>query len=418
MQKHHRLFSTSSLTTLLLLVLFIVGGVYAYRYLIERPPTPLIELVTKTDAPPPLPQGDNAPLRTMEGFEATIFARDIKGARVLTRDPKGTMLVSQTSEGTITALPDLDSNGLADTATTVLKGLKQPHGILVHCPDTGTASTDQDACVLYVAETNAVKSYHYDADTLSATFIETLTTLPEGSGHYTRTLLMHPDGKRLLVSVGSSCNVCTEEDAKRATVLAIDLATHETSIFASGLRNTVFMAIDPVMGEIWGTDNGRDMLGDDIPPDEVNILTEGSFYGWPLCYATNVHDTNFDSRSTDPCASATSPHIALPAHSAALGIAFIPEEGWPEEMRNDVLVAYHGSWNRSEPIGYAVVRFDLDQDRNATGSSTDFLTGFLTTADVDDAIGRPVGILTEPGGVTYVTDDRAGAIYRISRQEI
>lgn len=335
------------------------------------------------------------------------------------RDPKGALIVSQTSEGKVVALPDLDMDGQADRTVTILEGLRQPHGLLIRCPDTGLTSADQDACMLYVAETDALKSYRYDADTYTATYAETLTSLPSGSGHYTRTLLLHPDGKRILVSIGSSCNVCDETDMRRASVIAYDLETKEISTFATGLRNTVFMTTDPVTGEVWGTDNGRDMIGDDIPPDEVNIITEGGRYGWPICYGRNIHDTDFDKRQyiQDPCHDTTPPHIELQAHSAALGLAFIPEEGWPEDMRNDLLIAYHGSWNRREPTGYKVVRFDLDDTRNATGGPTDLLTGFLRTSDVDDAIGRPVGILAEPGGIAYISDDRAGAIYRISLKE-
>ncbi len=408
------------------LVLFLIFGYYAYGYLIEKPPGVLIKALTKTDPPPPLPAGDAAPFRAPEGFSATIFSRETPGARVITRDPRGKMLVSETSEGKVVALPDTDADGKADRTVVVLEGLKQPHGILVHCPNTVNASADQNTnqsgCLLYVAETGELKSYAYDAAAMKATYKETLTTFPSGDGHFTRTLWMHPDGKRLLISVGSSCNVCVEEDPHRATVLSYDLGTKKVAIVATGLRNTVFMTTDPVKGEVWGTDNGRDVIGDDIPPDEVNIIEEGKKYGWPVCYGDNVQDTDFDDKTYDenPCSDATTPQIKLQAHSAPLGLAFIPEEGWPAEMRNDLLIAYHGSWNRSEPTGYKVVRFDLDNARNKIGGPIDFLTGFLPsgTRDEDEAIGRPVGVLAEPGGVAYISDDRAGAIYRIQINEI
>ena len=398
----------------LALIVFVVGGYFAYTYLKEKPPAFLVKLVTATKPAPPLPAGDAAPLTVPEGFEATIYARDVAGARVMTRDPKGVMLVSQTSVGKVVALPDLDSDQKADQIVMVLEGLKQPHGILVHCPDTGA---DQDICVLYVAETGALKAYSYDADSYTATYQETIASFPIGNGHYTRTLLMHPDGMRLLASVGSSCNVCTESDARRATVQSIDLATNAMTTFASGLRNTVFMALDPVTGLVWGTDNGRDLIGDDIPPDEVNIIREGSTYGWPLCYGQNVRDTDFDPKNARACSSNTPAHTDLPAHSAALGLSFVPEEGWPDGWGNDVLVAYHGSWNRSKPTGYKVVRIDLNDGRNNIGI-TDFATGFLPAgAKEGDAIGRPAGLMAEPGGVVYVSDDRAGAIYRIALTE-
>lgn len=408
------------LMTLTAIILVSVVVYSAYTYLVEKPPTRLIKLLTKTDPPPPLPPGDAAPLTVPEGFTATIFSRDVPGARVIIRDPKGTFLVSETSEGKVVALPDTNTDGKADGTRTVLEGLRQPHGILVLCPDTGFVSADQDACVLYVAETGELKSYAYDADTMTAIYKKTITTFPVGDGHFTRTLLMHPDGKRLLVSVGSSCNVCDEDDPRRATILAIDLSTEKVTTFATGLRNAVFMAIDPVHGEVWATENGRDLIGDDIPPDEVNIIREGSDYGWPICYGANIHDEDFDTRQyiRDPCTDKTPPQIALQAHSAALGLAFVPEEGWPEDMRNDLLIAYHGSWNRSVPTGYKVVRFDLNTDisRAAAEGPIDFVTGFLAPgAKTDKAIGRPVGLLAEPGGVVYLTDDRAGAVYKIYR---
>ncbi len=408
---------TKLLVGVVAVIVLLVGGYYAYEYIKFNPPAFLIKLLTATEPPPPLPAGDVAPLTVPAGFSATIFARDIPGARVMTRDPKGAMLVSQTSAGKVVALPDLNGDAKADQTITVLEGLNQPHGLAVVCPSTGNTSTDQDACTLYVAETDQLKAYAYDADTYKAIFQKTLVRFPSGSGHYTRTLLPHPDGKHLLVSVGSSCNACNEETPVRASVQMVDLTTGNMQTFASGLRNTVFMALHPVSGEVWGTDNGRDILGDDIPPDEINIIKQGSNYGWPICYGNKIHDTDFDKKQyvRDPCIDTTAPAIELPAHSAALGLAFVPEEGWPEAWYHDLLVAYHGSWNRSEPTGYKVVRIDLDAQGKVQNPPEDFVTGFLAPgAGVDKAIGRPAGLMAEPGGVVYLSDDRAGAIYRIS----
>lgn len=408
-----------TLIILLAIVLLGAGGYFAYEYVKQKPPSWLISLINRSNTPPPLPPGDLAPLTVPEGFAATIYARDIPGARVMTRDPKGALLVSQTQQGTIVALPDLDGDGRADETITILEGLDRPHGIRVICSNTGFASVDQDDCTLYVAETGALKAYRYDADTYTASQPRTLATFPTDGGHYTRTLLQHPDG-RLLISVGSSCNVCRERNAMRATVQALDLATGAISTFATGLRNTVFMALHPVTGEVWGTDNGRDLIGDDIPPDEINVIREGTNYGWPACYGKNVYDTDFDARSEPSCAGFTPSHIDLQAHSAALGLAFVPEEGWPEAWWHDLIVAYHGSWNRSEPTGYKVVRIDLD-DNGAlqSGGVQDFVTGFLAPgASRNQAIGRPADVMIEPGGVLYISDDHAGAIYRIARTDM
>lgn len=395
------------------LLVLIVGGYYAYERAKYSPPEWLVALVSAKAPPPGLPVGDLAPVTVPKGFTAKIFSRDTPGARVVARDQAGNLLVSETESGKVVALPDHDNNGVADETITVLSGLNKPHGLAVSC------EADQP-CILYVAETDALKSYVYNADSFTATYQKTLATFPTGDGHFTRTLLFAPDGKHLLISIGSSCNVCNETSPLRASVQSLDLTTDKMTPYSTGLRNAVFMAIDPVKGDIWATENGRDILGDDIPPDEINILEPGKNYGWPTCYGQNIHDTDFDHNKyiRDPCADKTPAWIDLQAHSAALGLSFIPEEGWPEDYYNDLLVAYHGSWNRSTPTGYKVVRFQLDpQTRKAIGGPIDFATGFLPSGstNTNDAIGRPVGLLAEPGGVVYISDDRAGAIYKITK---
>ena len=351
-------------------------------------------------------------MQAKEGFSTTIFARNIASARVMARDQNKNLLVSLMKEGKVVALPDKDNNGEADSVVTVLEKLDRPHGILVRCQN-------ENDCTLFVAETGALTSYTYDAENFAVSNKQHLLDFPTDGGHFTRTLLMHPDNAHLLISVGSSCNVCIEEDERRATVLSYNLETKEQTIFATGLRNSVFIAIDPKTNKVWGTDNGRDVIGDEIPPDEINIIEPGKDYGWPQCYGKNVFDSDFSgAKEPSVCDKATPSHIDLQAHSAALGLAFIPEVGWPADMVGDVLVAYHGSWNREEPTGYKVVHIELSQnpDRNAESEAKDFLTGFLAAgAKEGEAIGRPAGLLVEENGVVYVSDDRAGAIYKVTK---
>jgi glucose/arabinose dehydrogenase len=249
---------------------------------------------------------------------------------------------------------------------------------------------------------------------------EKLFDLPADGGHYTRTIMFAPDG-RLLTSVGSSCNVCNEEDWRRATVLVSDDEGNNLQVFAKGLRNSVFMATHYGTGDIWATEMGRDNLGDNTPPDEINIVKEGGFYGWPICYGKNIHDTNFDKNTyiRNPCDETFGEipsHIDLQAHSAPLGLAFVPEDppgaGWTQEYWNDVLVAFHGSWNRTEPTGYKIVRIKLDAQGNYQGQE-DFITGWLKD---NRALGRPVDILVQPYGVMYISDDKAGVIYKVTYQ--
>jgi glucose/arabinose dehydrogenase len=166
--------------------------------------------------------------------------------------------------------------------------------------------------------------------------------------------------------------------------------------------------------ELWATEMGRDFLGDDLPPDEVNIVREGRSYGWPYCYGNKVHDRNFDAstKAQDFCRTSEPLFIDIPAHSAPLGLAFIPESSWPKDWNGDLLVAYHGSWNRNVPTGYKVVRMKFDQQGNYT-EQVDFISGWLRD---DGALGRPVDLLFDDAGTLFISDDKAGVIYGVKSQ--
>jgi glucose/arabinose dehydrogenase len=307
----------------------------------------------------------------------------------------------------VVALLDRDKDGIADAVVTVIEGLNRPHGLAFRCAP---------ECRLYIAEEDRVNVYTYDRKNLKAVNEKKIVDLPAGGNHVTRTLLFlpKPHDNTLLISVGSTCNVCIEKDWRRAKVLVIPAEGESLSTFASGLRNAVFMAIHPGTKKVWVTEMGRDWLGDDLPPDEINIIEQGMNYGWPFCFGKNVHDKSFDPDMTHACqAPETMPsYIDIPAHSAPLGLAFFPEKGWPEEFRNDLLVAYHGSWNRSVPTGYKIVRCRLDKEGRYLGVE-DFITGWLTRDG--ESLGRPVDIMIHSDGTIFVSDDKAGVIYRIRR---
>jgi glucose/arabinose dehydrogenase len=370
----------------------------------------LIPVGTPTPATPTA-NTTGIPLKLPAGFSISIFAKDLGGARVMSFAPDGSLFVTATVQGKVLSLRDRDGDGLAEDKRTVLTNLNKPHGLAWRCRDEG--------CTLYVTETNRVASYRYDQASGKATFDKEILQLPSGGGHFTRTIMFMPSPQEdeLLVSVGSSCNVCNEQDSRRASVLAIHYDGSNVRSFARGLRNSVFMAIHPVTGAIWATEMGRDSLGDNIPPDEINILRESGNYGWPICYGSNVHDSVFDKNTyiRNPCMEPfeTPSYLNLQAHSAPLGLAFIPEEGWPEDMWHNLLVSYHGSWNRTVPTGYKLVRFKLDAQGKPLGEPEDFITGWLTK---NGALGRPVDILTQPGGTIYISDDKAGVIYRVKYQ--
>lgn len=339
----------------------------------------------------------------------SIFAEDLDKVRDLELAPDGTLLASITDKGKVVALPDLDMNGEADEVVTILEGLNRPHGLANRC-------TPKD-CKLYVAESDQVAVYDYDPENMKATNKKKLVDLPDGGRHYTRTLLFRPPphDDELFVSIGSSCDTCNEEDERRAAIWTLNVKTKEFKLFAKGLRNSVFMANHPKTGKLWATDMGRDLLGDDLPPDEINIVEEDGNYGWPICYGKNIHDTVFDKNTyiRNPCQEPfeTQSHIDIPAHSSPLGLEFFPGEGWPEEYRSGLLVAYHGSWNRTEPTGYKVDYYKLSEDGRVI-SRRPFLSGWLTQDG--KSLGRPVDILAKPDGTLYISDDKAGVVYLVS----
>lgn len=375
------------------------------------------------------PRGENAtgmPLAIPHGFSIEVFAKDLPGARVMAFDPFGNLWVSQTSQGTISLVEVQE--GKAVRHGPVLRGLENPHGL---------AFDPKFPSSLYFAEEDKISRVAVYSDGKP----EQIVDLPSGGGHFTRTISFgpadstsppqagptsSPHDDRLYVSIGSSCNVCVERDSRRAKIFSMNRDGSDFREFARGLRNTVFFTWSEVDGRMWGTDMGRDLIGEDFPPDEINIIEANKNYGWPYCYGKNIQDQTF-SRSADGliCNEKTGgqeqpSHIDIPAHSAPLGLAFVPEStAWPEEYWHDLFVAYHGSWNRDKPAGYKVVRMKLDANGNFLGAE-DFIAGWLPENILargplagEIALGRPVHIIIQPNGTMYISDDKAGVIYKV-----
>ncbi len=344
------------------------------------------------------------PLKLPPGFAFSVFARDVAGARVLALDPNGTLLVSLTSQGRVVALPDKNQAGRADAVITVLEGLNQPHGL---------AFGPGEKPRLYVAETDQVTAYDYDLAGLTAGRQEKIADLPPGGRHFTRSLLFLPGprDRRLLIAVGSGCDACEESDPRRAKILAVEPDGGVVSIFATGLRHTAFMAVHPLSKLVWATETGRDDLGENWPPGEINIILEGSHYGWPYCYGKRIHDDKSDPTGAYRkfCRDTIPSFIDVPAQAEPLGLAFFTPE-WPKEFRHDLLVAFHGSSPRTAPAGCKVVRYHLDAAGNFEDVE-DFITGWLTP---EGPLGRPVDILIAPDGIIYISDDQAGVVYRVA----
>ena len=332
------------------------------------------------------------------GFRIETFASGLGPARFMALSPQGDLLVSITRQGKVLALPDRDGDGRADRISTVLEGLDLPHGLALH------------QGFLYVAETGRVIRYRYDPDQAKAEGPPQaiVPAVPKGRGHFTRTIVFGPDGK-LYLSVGSSCNVCVEKDPRRAAIVRYNADGSGEELFATGLRNAVGILWHPGTRQLWATNNGRDWLGDDLPPEYITIVKEGAFYGWPHCYARQgkvVLDPEFGQ--ADRCRQMTLPTVEIQAHSAPLGLALYAGRQFPEEYRGNLFVALHGSWNRSVPTGYKVIRIKLNGDQ--VQKVEDFATGWL---EGTRAWGRPVDLLVAPDGSLFLSDDRQGVIYRI-----
>ena len=327
------------------------------------------------------------------GFHITAFAQGLPGVRYLTLGPGNVVYASLTRGGTIVRLPDANHDGVADSAITVASGLHQPFGI---------AFRGDTMCV---GETDAL-----DRFTPGATTPQKLASLPGGGGHSTRTVVVGPDNK-LYVAIGSSCNVCEEADPRRAAVVTYNPDGTGEHLFARGLRNSVGLAFNPTTRELWANNNDRDNLGDDLPPEHVNILKDGKYYGWPQCYLPGKPNPEYPDAN---CATVEPPAITIQAHSAPLGLAFYTGTMFPAEYRGDAIMTLHGSWNRSVPTGAKVVRVRI-QNGKATGVE-DFITGWLPpgAASTSGRWGRPVSPLVLPDGSLLISDDDGGKIWRVT----
>lgn len=347
-------------------------------------------------------QVPDIPFKIASGFTVHNFASQLGSARDLEFSPGGTLLVSDPNNGVVYALPDKNGDGVADEKRIVLRSSNRPHGLSFY--------NNQ----LFVAEVNQVVRYNWDEPNLTATLDKVLFSLPNNNDHNSRTITFDKAGN-MYVSVGSTCNVCHEASDFSATVLISNANGDGPKVFAKGLRNAPFIQFNPQTNELWGTEMGRDNLGDNIPPDEVNIIKEGQDYGWPNCYGEKQPDKNFNSNAN--CDNTIAPIFQFPAHSAPLGWTFINSNQFPADFRGDLLVSLHGSWNRSSPIGYKVVH--LKVSGNSIVSSEDFLTGFLPAGALIgpvQALARPVDLIFDTKGNLYLSDDKSGHVFIIQKQ--
>jgi len=332
------------------------------------------------------------------GFHLELYAANLPKARFLRFTPGGDLLLSRPHSGDIILLrSDANGDGQPDAVITLLDGLKRPAGM------------DFDGDTLYIAESDRIGRVAFDSANarLAGGYEPLIEGFTDDGNHWSKTLRVGPD-RLLYLSQGSTCNICVEEDERRATMMRFRPDGSGAEIFATGLRNSVGFDWAPWNGGLYATDNGRDLMGDDFPPCELNLVEQGRFYGWPYYNGANVPDPDM---GPDPLAGQrepTPPVHDFRAHNAPLGITFIDGRNWPAGYERAALVALHGSWNRSIADGYKVVSLHWT-DKGI--EERDFLTGFNRDGDI---AGRPVDVAQGPDGAVYISDDYAGAIYRVT----
>ncbi len=333
------------------------------------------------------------------GFRLSVYAEGLGRARFMAFGPDGTLYVGTNERsGRVWALPDKNGDGRADENIVFAEGLYAPHSV-----------TWKDGW-LYIGEGHQVIRARDTSGDLRSDEKEVIVAgLPRGGNHFTRTVGFGPDGS-LYVSVGSSCNACIEDDARRATILRFNPDGSGMEIFARGLRNAVGFTWHPETKDLWAVVNGRDLLGDDLPPEELNLVRRDDDHGWPYCYGNRIPDPDFGSR--ERCARTVPDTFEMQAHSAPLGLAFYTGSMFPAEYRGDLFIAFHGSWNRSVPTGYKVVRVRFKNGRPV--SLENFVDVWYKRGRVEH---RPVDVAVGPDGALYISDDSGGTIFRITYQK-
>jgi len=342
-----------------------------------------------------------------EGFEIKIYADDVENARSMAISPSGTIFVGNRNEDNVFALKDTDGDNVIDKKYLITNKLKNmPNGVAFHDGD------------LYVAEVNKIWKFENIEENLSYAdkFDEYLEEpilisddFPSDRHHGWKYISFGPDGK-LYVPVGAPCNICESRNEIYASITRMNSDGSNREIYVKGVRNTVGFTWHPETKQLWFTDNGRDMLGDNIPPCELNKVTEkDQHFGYPYCHGNDIGDPEFGGEYS--CSDFVMPVQNLGPHVAPLGLKFYTGKMFPDEYKGDIFIAEHGSWNRSKKIGYRISRVKIENNKSV-GYET-FIYGWLDD-DEQEAWGRPVDILILDDGSMLISDDKANAIYRVT----
>ncbi|MFC5625033.1 PQQ-dependent sugar dehydrogenase [Algoriphagus winogradskyi] len=340
-------------------------------------------------------------IKLPENFKIDVWAAEIPNAREMAISEEGVVFVGSRQEGNVYAVIDEDGDGKADTKFIVAEGLQMPNGV---------AYKDDD---LYVAEVSRIIRFKDILNNLNAPNFEVVyDEYPTETHHGWKFIDFGPDGM-LYIPVGAPCNICESEDEIFATITRLDVNSPNPTpeVYVHGVRNSVGFDWDPKTGDMWFTDNGRDMMGDDIPNCELNHVTEsGQHFGYPYWHEGTVKDPEFGDKG-GPASDYIAPAAKMGAHVAPLGLRFYEGNMFPAEYKNKVIVAKHGSWNRSKKSGYVLT--SLNVDGSTASGEQDFATGWLDE-EAQEAWGRPVDVQELKDGSLLISDDMAGVIYRVT----
>lgn len=342
-------------------------------------------------------------LQLPDDFEIEVYATPGGQTRMLAVHD-GAVYVTRPMQGDVLRLSDDDGNGSADTLEVALSGWPTVHGILF-----------VEGAVYLATPTQLIRASVADDGSFASPEV-LLDDLPDGGQHPLRTLGLAPNGS-IFVSVGSSCDACPETNPEHATILEVQPDGSSRSIFARGLRNTIGFGWHPQTQQLWGMDNGSDWRGNELPPEELNLIEEANDYGWPYCFGDEMPDPVISDppgqTKAEYCAGTTGPVLTWQAHEAPIGLTFYDGTAFPAEYSGDAFAAMHGSWNRIPATGYSVVRIDFVD--GVPVSINDFVSGFLAP-DGLSTFGRPAGITTHTDGNLLFSDDTNGVIYRVTAQ--
>lgn len=377
------------LTTLFLLLGFVVGGCFACKI-----------------SPPPFIKPKNKPVENIQlpdGFQLDFFVEGIKNARSMTRGDQGIIFVGTRGKGNVYAVIDNNQDYEVDTVITIAEGKNMPNGV---------AFKDGS---LYLAEVSKIWRYDQIESELLAGNIPEPTLikddLPTETAHGWKYISFGPDGK-LYIPIGAPCNICNkeEEDQRFASICRMNPDGSNFEVYVHGVRNSVGFDWHPITKELWFTENGRDWLGDNEPPCELNRVTQkGQHFGYPFCHGGTIPDPEFGKQGN--CSDFVAPAQNLGPHVAPLGMHFYEGDLFPEEYRNQIFIAEHGSWNRSEKIGYRITLVRINEQGEAL-SYEPFAEGWLN--ENGGVWGRPVAFLPMPDGSLLISDDFADSIYRLT----